>query len=586
MRILIGLMFLSPWLLLAKVEEFIPHDALLSIAIDDCSRLSKDLSRGPWGGMKDFPAWKKIKEWLRQDFEKKLSQNQREQFEDFEEGFLLPILESMNGGLAFGVGRIENLFEREIAPTGENASWEAERMPESILVFDSSMSLKQFEEIISFLSEMKRSGKLGRFCLEREKREGSQILWFLREESESLRDLDAEDTGFCLFWRKQKIFLLTGGTDFLDKTIRGPAKHSLAGNKDFQNCFENAGAGQARAFINFSEGFASLKRMMDEEKMRMPSNPFGIGAEGLIDGLGLDGLEHLGIQLDAAKSNFSMSSVLRLNHRKGLLALLSEVDQEVEFHEFIPSSVFSLSNARLDMAQIWPSIDSVLQSLSPGLHLLVNSQIQAFEDQTGTWIRRDLFGSLGDQWLTMTFLSEQPLSPSSAPYASTTVYALALKDADLFDRTLRAIFQAVGQGGELFEESELRGVTIRTLSGVESLGLFMAYAIVDEWLLISVGEPGHLNQLINRMKTKPKESLWGDTGVSDALDGFPSGLRQIDYVDLDNAFSYLFSILQTTEEEIEFGEDDFGAFPYVGIGWSKDLANGILSKWSLFPSSK
>ena len=80
------------------------------------------------------------------------------------------------------------------------------------------------------------------------------------------------------------------------------------------------------------------------------------------------------------------------------------------------------------------------------------------------------------------------------------------------------------------------------------MGMSMGYAIADEWLLLVVGQPRYLNQkLINRIQSSGKNSLWQVPEVSDAMDDFPSGIRQIDYVDFQGMLSYLFVYIGTNE---------------------------------------
>ena len=64
-------------------------------------------------------------------------------------------------------------------------------------------------------------------------------------------------------------------------------------------------------------------------------------------------------------------------------------------------------------------MENILKGISPALHLLVTSQIQAFEDQSEVRIRADLLGSLGDQVVSLSYLHKenesvkQLASPSS-----------------------------------------------------------------------------------------------------------------------------------------------------------------------------
>ena len=91
--------------------------------------------------------------------------------------------------------------------------------------------------------------------------------------------------------------------------------------------------------------------------------------------------------------------------------------------------------------------------------------------------------------------AEELASPSSS------IYAISLRDSKLFDRTMRAMVDSVSQGNELFEENEHRGVTIRSMRGLQGVGLSISYAVSNDWLLLSMGKDRYLKRVINRMKS-------------------------------------------------------------------------------------
>ena len=107
------------------------------------------------------------------------------------------------------------------------------------------------------------------------------------------------------------------------------------------------------------------------------------------------------------------------------------------------------------------------------------------------------------------------------------MFAISLKDPQLFDSTLRATIDSVSQGNDLFSEREHKGVTIRSIRGVESMGISVSYAITDGWLLLAFGQGRYLNQIINRMDSN-RGSLWDVPDISDAVKDLPSGIRQVD----------------------------------------------------------
>ena len=573
-----------------SIESFLPGDAVFSIVIDDFDKLEGNIMEGPWGTLREFPVWDKVEKWIEDEFGDQFSGKQKGNIQDIEDNLLRPVFESMKGGVGFAIGGLENLAEKENLELAGNKKWTARKMPRAILVFDSSMSSNEYNDMIGFLEDRATSKKLGNLRIEKEETKGVEVCWFLHKKNLDVIDLDRFDTGFCLFQKDDKIFILLGGKDLLAETIGGFEDGSLHTLEDYDRSFESIEKGQARMFINFKPAIETLKSMMDSEKMKFPQNPFGINSQGLIAGLGVDGLDQLGIRMDASNKEFSMASSLHMNHRKGILSFLSEVKNEVELHEFVPANALSVTNARLDLGQFWPKVEDILKSVSPALHLLVSSQIQAFEDQAEVSVRKDLFGSMGDQWLTISYPPSGKVTTAITPSPGTTLYAISLKDSALFDRTLRAVFDAVGKGSDFFQEREHKGITIRSMRGLEAMGMSMGYAIADEWLLLVVGQPRYLNQLINQIQSSGKNSLWQVPEVSDAMDDFPSGIRQIDYVDFQGMLSYLLSLSEqmNSADEIPFelSEDDFGSFPFFMLGWSKDTDDGIISEVRMLPSAK
>ena len=381
--------------------------------------------------------------------------------------------------------------------------------------------------------------------------------------------------------------MLTGGEKGVESVFEKSFEDfkSLADNQSHIDCFDEIGKGQARIFFNFKEGIRTILESKSK-KMQIPQNPFGIEKNGLINGLGLDGLNYLGVCLDAKSGEFEMGSCLGMEHRKGILSFLSPVKGNLENHDFVSKDVFTVSNTRNDLGQLWPRMENILKGISPAVHLLVTSQIQAFEDKSEVRIRTDLLGSLGDQVVSLSYVHKENESVKQLASPSSSIYAISLRDSKLFDRTMRAMVDSVSQGNELFEENEHRGVTIRSMRGLQGVGLSISYAISKDWLLLSMGKDRYLKQVINRMKGGGN-SLWDSSHLENALDELPRGIRQVDYVDFRRMFSFFEMMFDAIDEdEFDFSSDDFGEFPYFLLGWSKDTDTGFVSKAKLYPFSE
>jgi hypothetical protein len=216
--------------------------------------------------------------------------------------------------------------------------------------------------------------------------------------------------------------------------------------------------------------------------------------------------------------------------------------------------------------------------------LLVNSQMQAFEEKSGVAFRRDVMGTLGDEAFSFSLLPARVQSIEDFEKSS-DFFGISLTDSKLFDRSLRTMIDSVAPGNDLFTERVHRGVTIRKLRGLEESGISLSYAVTDKWLLLAMGQDNQLNQIINRMNGKGR-SLWEKKEVQQALADLPEDTNQLEFADFEKLAKFLTSlavIALESEGEIEMKASDFPDFPYFLIGWSKNVRRGIIAEAKLYP---
>ena len=153
----------------------------------------------------------------------------------------------------------------------------------------------------------------------------------------------------------------------------------------------------------------------------------------------------------------------------------------------------------MTLANFGKRVEKIVGELSPQLLLLMNSQIQAFEDQAGVAFRRDVLGSFGDEVATFGLLEKELKDLDDLDTVNPTFYAISLKDSQLFDRSLRTMIDAFSAGNDLFEERVHKGVTIRKIRGLEQVGLSISYAVTDKWFILGMGDDIHFTQMINQL---------------------------------------------------------------------------------------
>ena len=294
--------------------------------------------------------------------------------------------------------------------------------------------------------------------------------------------------------------------------------------------------------------------------------------------------------MDFGKEGLEIGSALFMGKREGLLQLMRYPKGHAPLVPFVPSGVFAATVARYDLGAVWPVVEEIIRKVSPALHLLVNSQIQAFETTAGVNVRKDLLGGFGEEIVTFSDLKAlenlEDLADSELPVGE--FYAISLRDSEVFDRALRTMLDAFAPGAELFQDREHKGVTVRTMRGTEGAGIDISYAITSKWLLLNVGDRSRMIRAINRL-AKSRKSLWKKPSIVAALREAPEDVKQLDYLDMENLMDFLFPLLDMALEESfgeTFFEDDLPSLPYFMLGWTRDSKRGFISKAKLFPKEQ
>jgi len=580
--ILLSLFGISSLSLAADVRlaEFLPGDSWMTMEVEDLDKLKTDFREGPFSAIWEHPGINKtldeVMDSLPENPENGPSKALFERMKEF--------AGKISGQVAFSLGGVEKLFEGE--EDGDPA------MVDVLLLAETEMNSRYLEEFLQWSEkEIKASG--GKLFLEKEKLRGKEVFFMGSSESRE----DEEKRMVCCVVNGMLAFGFGHSVmeNLLEKVVEKPSG-GIFENPDYREVFEELGTGDVRFFLNF-QGLEDLFDFLGKsEDMKIPENPFGVTTKGLIDALGLDGLECLGLGIDFSKQSVELGSAVFMGERDGLLKLMRMPEGDAPLVPFVPAGVATATVSRYDLGQVWPVIEEVLQKVSPALHLMVNSQIAAFETKAGVNVRKDLLGAFGEELVTFSEL--KPLDPESlvdgGELPMGEFYAISLKDSETFDRALRTLMDTFAPGAELFEDRQHKGVTIRSMRGGEGLGIELSYAVTSKWLLLNVGERSRMLRAIGRLE-KSRKSLWNKPSVADALRGAPGGVKQWDYLDLEGFSNFLLPLL-----DMAFSEDlklrmelstkggklfdgDLPEIPYFLLGWTRDTKRGFISKAKLYP---
>mgnify|MGYP006915944331 CR=1 FL=1 len=578
------LFLILPSLLSAKVKlaEYLPDSAWVTMEVDDLSKLQKDLKEGPFGNIWEHPGIKQLRERLPKAFPDNPENGpSKELFER-----MMEFGEQFSGQVAFAFGGVENMLE--VDDDDEHG------LPEVVLLAETEMTSEYLNEFMQWMEkEVKDSG--GHMLLEKEEI-AEETVFFVGDSK-----LHAEDKEKRMgFFLVDGVFGFGGGRSAIEEMVESLADEPSGGiveNPDYHEVFEEIGAGDVRFFVNF-RGLSDLLDFVGEsEDMQIPENPFGVTTKGIIDALGLEALECMGLGMDFDENGMEIASAIFMGKREGLLKLMRLPEGDAPLVSFVPTGATTATVARYDLGAVWPVVEEILRKVSPALHLLVDSQIQAFETKAGVNVRKDILGALGEELVTFSDLKpldfENLETPDDLPMSE--FYAISLRDSEVFDRSLRTMLSSLAPGSELFKDREHKGITVRSMRGTEGAGINLSYAVTPKWLLVNVGDRSRMTRVIGQLN-KSRKSLWKKPAVADALREGPKGVKQWDYIDLENLSNFLFPLLGMALEDSEFKlelgitnkdenffDKDFPSLPYFMLSWTRESKRGFVSKAKLFP---
>ena len=576
----------------SKLLDRIPGDSVLVLSVDDWSDFSGKIEDGPFGLFSKSPAWSKISEWMESEFESgfdeegALLEEMMEQMKDWRDSF--------DGGLAMSMGGLEKMLDRKEQDVPN------EVLPNVVFLMETDKTDKDLVKTLRWIKkEDKRKG--GDFAWDRSKVDGTEVHWVGPKKSKDNKNV-------AVFVHDKVLHLILGGEENVrDVLLLGSGDSSakaITENDQYLDLFDEIGEGDARFFMNFKPLVAMMEKLVDDPKFELPENPFGIKTKSLIKALGLDSMDSLGLQIDPSDESFSISSAFFVNKYDGLFTLMEDDGKKANFHGFVPPGLMSASSARYDLSKLWPKIEEMMREISPQLLLLVNSQIQAFEDQIGVPFRKNVLGSLGDDIVSFSRLNadwaenvgqlfsdesdEDELDVDQLSSPTSDVYAISLRDPKLFDQALRATMDGATKGADLFEERKHKGTLIRSMRGLEQAGVSISYAVTDKWLLLTMGEDQFLNQVIDRMQSDEK-SLWDRKDVKSALSDFPDQVSQVEYFDLGQLMEMfkpmIGELMEDEGADLDLKTEDVPDFPYFLLGWGKYVKRGLVSKVALSPKA-
>jgi len=590
--------------------EYLPAEIFVSAEFDDIGTILENLEEGPLGELWNSKAVKK----LRERFPGASNENNEEDDEIKE---LLERLKTWSEKLS---GHTVVAFDLPLGLLNPGKDKAVLKKEPNELLADLNVSGLQIlaevkdatfadlEEFVQWFEKTtnERDNVSQQLRVEKTKLKDGRVFWLAPEKS-----WEAEDGRIGVFL-VDGILGLGAGVSTVEGLIEriggGSDGKSQAENIVYREAFDAIGKGDARVFINFPPFYKALIAMMEDQQKAQedlaaenegpPKNAFVITPQKIMSSLGLDGLQSIALQVDVDKRGLEMGFGIFCSKRNGLLQLLPKPNDPVTLVPLIPRNVESASVIRFDLVQLWDTFLGILNELNPGFTPLVNLQLGLIEKKAGVSLREDVLGSLDPEVFTFSEASSliENLEPSedeeSDPHSHALklempegFYAIALRDADRFDRSLRAFLGALMPGVELFKDHKHKGVLVRTMSGEDAS---FTYAVTPKWLFLNLGEPARMLQTIDRLEN-PRKTLWKHPILAEALEDLPDEVHGVEYSDLEVLSGLMSDLMIRFFKEVadeKMDKKDLPKLPYFMLGWTRGLPNGMVGHNRLYRKSE
>ncbi|MHC4952759.1 MAG: DUF3352 domain-containing protein [Planctomycetota bacterium] len=174
-------------------------------------------------------------------------------------------------------------------------------------------------------------------------------------------------------------------------------------------------------------GMALMRTFADEADVRE--------AEMIASAIGLDAVEHVVVTDIPQGPNFRTEFLIKMSERKGLFGFMQDAPTAHRFASFVPREPLLYASEKSDVARYFDDGVKWAETFEPGATKEVQQILQRYNRVLGIDLRKDLIGSLGDEW---GFYVDAPpgggLIPDMVMFAS-------LRDREKLHKSLRALVE-------------------------------------------------------------------------------------------------------------------------------------------------
>ncbi|MDF3057358.1 MAG: hypothetical protein K0R17_1573 [Rariglobus sp.] len=372
----------------------------------------------------------------------------------------------------------------------------------------------------------------------------------------------------------------------IDAVKQGGLGAALGKSERFLRTRERVGVTQSLVYLNFPAIYPALRDAVILAKAKAAGNPLGLDPETVFGALGLDALGECYLALRISDTETRMDGGLLYAEERGLLKLIAYQPGPAVQPDWIPAKWPSVSTARFSLSKAYEGLEELLEAISPMMSGMAQGQIRAFNKKLRIDLKRDLIGSVGDDFVS-AYAVPPGLEPGAVPAWTEMdqLFAFSLVNEESFTKSIDALKSLAGPAAEqMFTKRDYLGNALYTLNlppaepGAKPARGF-SYAIANGTFLLGIGSPATVENALQGMASS-QGLFWKRDDVKAALADLPSNAAGLQVQDLRVMIASIIETAVQMQELANAQKSDDEKKNYVDVSARPD-AEVIARHWGM-----